>query len=242
MKVIGTREKVIKTSTTVYEILEGVALLVNKKNGRPIDYSIHQMEDIEFGKTIVKVASGAKSYKYYSDEFLQKLQKDNFMELWQTCKPMSAIEVLNQKEYKKENILYFDIASHLFYQIDKDEPLSGIYLFNHCKGSLTNLEYDLKGLKDHLDNCPEILNAEIHDIPFYNREFTNHKELVLRVRLSQETFDKLWNKVKGEEFPSVRIQDEILGKYEKTTDLFGIRRFRKSDEEIEMKMEISNNW
>ena len=246
MKLVNSKEQITRSISEVYQI-NNIYLFLYKEgqslNGN-VDvrgYNIYRKEDVVIEKTNVYPKDNANCYFLYNDEVLKKIKTKPLYDTLEDKddNKISVQEIVNlkDKDFKPSNILYFQTASHLIFQINKEEPLTGVYTFSIEETS--DKYYNLNGIEKILKKSKKVISYSREEIPYYNCDYDGQEGIAITLIVTQKDIDKIWNKVKDYKYPSVKLKEEILCRYRHDIiDPLGLNKYKHTDEEVE-KLELS---
>lgn len=218
MKLIKTKE--IKTTVEIYQVHENIHLdktTITRRGRSSMQYELFYKDDF----------SGMNFRPFYVDrkEFDRERQKSTYMEIMDNKKLFKKVS--EKTEIDVNNIILLSWDSHTFWDVDEN-PLSCVYQVNYI-GSLQehpryrDEKFDklINKIKEH----PYILKLNIDEIAYYNRDFEGQRGIsYCEVFIPDKEYKRLWNVVKDDKFPSVRLKDVIQFQTIKGIDLYGLNK------------------
>ena len=252
MKVLNTFKKVVTTKylTEIIEVSPEVLLIVEKANYKITSETFVLKKDCKINKTKqnYQIINKAKDtldrarWQYFSSDILDDIKTKHMTEIDTRVFQLSPYkELMDKGNLNLENVLWFDYSSHLIYRLGQEAPVSGVFIFDYI-GGVSNKDFHIEKVYEHLQKNPEVLEVKINDISYYNRGHNYTQGIFMKVCISQAKMNKVWDRVKKSPYPSCRLKDAFIPFYWEQTkaDPLGIKEFARTKEEVN-KLENDND-
>lgn len=168
-------------------------------------------------------------YQYATHEFLELIKNKSFGSMDSKDYEMRWEDLASSDAnvFDVSRICRWQAESHLVFQYGKKAPISSVYNFDYVFG-ISDKYFDVDKCYEHLKNHPNVLKCEIEDIPYYNKDENFTRGIKMSILLPQETTDVMWDFCKDKQYPSVRFEESIIGRYGNTSTLdpLGVQQFR----------------
>ena len=233
------KRKVIYESET-YSVNgnKNIKLLVSKQNGKVVGYEIHSDKD----PFVVKESYDKYlPYYYYDkkifDEFKTKhytdIKFENFVIPFQDFK--------DEKEIDLNRVLCPYHSGHMIFCIEDLYPIPTVMHFDYI-GGVENEHFYIDKAFEYLKKNKFVLEVEKEEIPYYNSTANHTHGLKMKVLFDDKTFKKMWDCVKKNEYPTVRMKELVCCHYimRKKIDPLGIKPFIKPEKVVEAEHKEEN--
>ena len=246
MKVLNTFKKIVTTryQTEIIEVSPEVLLIVEKANYKITSETFAFKKDCKINKTKqsyqiinkAKDTSDRAIWQYFSPAILDEIQTKHMAKIdTRTFRLSPYKEFIDKGNLSLENVLWFDYSSHLVYRLGQEAPVSGVFHFDYI-GGVNNKDFHIEKVFEHLRKNPEVLEVEMEEIPYYNRDINYTKGLSMKVCISQAKMNEVWNCVKGFPSPSCDLKRAFIPVYwdKIKVDPLGIKEFARTKDELEV--------
>lgn len=239
MKTLETFKKKVTTSyqTEIIEVDADTLLIVNKTNYKVASQTFVLKKDCKIDKKkqsydITNIKKDKYSYYdwgYFSPAILDKLKTTHMQDIDTRKFKLDPYKELKAgRKIDVRRVMWFDYSSHLVYKLGQDAPVSQILCLSDI-GGVDNLHYDLEKAHDHLKKRKSVLEVK-----------QESHGLAMKVLVPQATMNKVWEVVKTDTYPSVRLKDIFVPRHwhKNNVDPLGIKKFMRTEKEIETLEEL----
>ena len=265
MKTLQIFEETVitKYKQELIEVDSDLVLILYRENSKVMSYSLLEKKrckinkkkktfDIKAPKKSKKSKKSKKqakdvlydtlspNWEYFSPKIFDEIKKKYSTDIkWEKFKVDPYKEIKKNGTLDKSRILYFDWSSHLVHRFGQEAPLSSIQIFDYIEG-VSDKDFHLEKAYKHLKKKKEVLEVREEEIPYYNRDRFCTKGLYMQVLLPQGMVDKIWDRVKKDDYPSVRLREAFVPMYwrKDSIDPLGIKKFQRSEKEMKAREEM----
>lgn len=209
---------------------KNIAIHVSKQNGKVKSYNIFSSK-IPFASKLEK-SHIEFTYYYYDQKIFDEFKTKNFTEInfEKFLIPFGSFK--DDKEIDLSRVLCPYYNGHMVFCIKDLYPISTVLWFDYI-GGVDNEYYYIDKALNYLKNNKFVLEVKKEEIPHYNASFYRTQGLKMKVLFSDKMFRKMWNYVKKDEFPTVRVKELACCHYIKNKiDPLGLKKFVKPESEI----------
>ena len=144
-----------------------------------------------------------KDGSYPTGKILERMQKEKLIDFYD-----EESYILIENHWESHNLKIVETGDYV--------PLP--IITRHCDGfSISNENYEINKLREHLSENDQISDLKFEDVPYYNAQFYGHKELCFKFIPTQEQVNKaisdgIFEKLKYPNWHEWwQFNDDILG-------------------------------